>query len=186
MHLLPSRPNVARCMNWMKRHLPAWGQAFVAMAWISAAAMAQDGTPDIRRLDWASGRPVLRIAPVPSAQSYDVYATPDLGQAFNLLRGGMQAFQWTGSNAWSGENGFFRVRAQVLSPAAITAANLLNRLGYGPTPDELEEVRRSGVDAWINQQLSPEAIVEDLDAPTPLAAGLVPPRAPSRHDRCAW
>lgn len=143
----------------------------MGMAMAAMAVVAQDVTPDIQRLDWTSGRPLLSIVPVASAQAYNVYATPDLGQAFNLLPGGMTGFQWKGSNVWAGESGFFRVRTQVLSAEAITAANLLNRVGYGPTPDDLGEVRRIGVDAWINRQLSPETIPEDLDVPTPFAAG---------------
>ncbi|MFM8421602.1 MAG: DUF1800 family protein, partial [Verrucomicrobiota bacterium] len=149
----------------------ACGRALVGMAMGAMAVVAQDVSPDIQRLGWSSGRPVLSLTPVPSAQSYEVDATPDLGQAFTLLRGRMSGFQWTGSNAWPGESGFFRVRAQVLPAEAITAANLLNRVGYGPTPDDLEEVRRVGVDAWIHRQLSPETIPEDLDVPAPFAAG---------------
>jgi uncharacterized protein (DUF1800 family) len=34
----------------------------------------------------------------------------------------------------------------------------LNRLGYGPTPGEIEHVKQIGLDTWIDQQLHPETI----------------------------
>ncbi|HEY3119300.1 MAG TPA: DUF1800 domain-containing protein [Vicinamibacteria bacterium] len=44
--------------------------------------------------------------------------------------------------------------------AAIVHA--LNRLGYGPGPDEVERVRGIGLDRWIDQQLHPEKIDDRL------------------------
>ncbi|TPW18976.1 MAG: hypothetical protein FD126_3148, partial [Elusimicrobia bacterium] len=38
------------------------------------------------------------------------------------------------------------------------ALHVLNRLGYGPRPGEVERVERQGADAWIARQLSPETI----------------------------
>jgi uncharacterized protein (DUF1800 family) len=41
----------------------------------------------------------------------------------------------------------------------------LNRLGYGPTPGEVERIKQIGLETWINQQLDPEAIDDSaLDA----------------------
>jgi uncharacterized protein (DUF1800 family) len=34
----------------------------------------------------------------------------------------------------------------------------LNRLGYGPTPGEVDHIKQIGLETWINQQLHPEAI----------------------------
>jgi uncharacterized protein (DUF1800 family) len=46
---------------------------------------------------------------------------------------------------------------------AITHA--LNRLAFGPTPEQVEEVKRVGLAAWIDRQLHPERIKDDdLDA----------------------
>ena len=36
--------------------------------------------------------------------------------------------------------------------------HVLNRLGYGPRPGDVDAVRRMGVDAWIDRQLHPERI----------------------------
>lgn len=135
------------------------------------ALQAQDAFPNIRRLQWVSGRPVIDFAPVASAQSYDVYGTTDMVREFELLGGALKGFQWAATDPWMNERGLFQVRAHLLSTEAITAANLLNRAAYGPTPDELAEVRRLGVTAWINRQLSPETITENLDDPTPFSPG---------------
>jgi uncharacterized protein (DUF1800 family) len=52
------------------------------------------------------------------------------------------------------------------APAATRASaddtarivHVLNRLGYGPRPGDVESVRRIGIDAWISRQLHPESI----------------------------
>jgi uncharacterized protein (DUF1800 family) len=41
------------------------------------------------------------------------------------------------------------------------AVHALNRLTFGPRPGDVEQVRRLGVEKWINQQLYPEQIVEN-------------------------
>jgi hypothetical protein len=40
---------------------------------------------------------------------------------------------------------------------------LLHRLGYGPTPDELDQLSQIGAAAYIQEQLAPETIQEDLE-----------------------
>jgi hypothetical protein len=37
-------------------------------------------------------------------------------------------------------------------------AHVLNRLAFGPRPDDVAAVRRIGVHAWIDQQLHPERV----------------------------
>jgi uncharacterized protein (DUF1800 family) len=46
--------------------------------------------------------------------------------------------------------------------------HVLNRLGYGPRPGDVEVVRRLGVSAWIDRQLRPEPIA-DAELTTRLA-----------------
>lgn len=41
------------------------------------------------------------------------------------------------------------------------AVHVLNRCAYGPRPGDLDELRRLGVDGWIDRQLAPEGI-DDL------------------------
>jgi hypothetical protein len=44
--------------------------------------------------------------------------------------------------------------------------HVLNRIGFGPRPGDVQQVRLMGVDKWIDQQLHPERIAENpaLDA----------------------
>jgi uncharacterized protein (DUF1800 family) len=39
--------------------------------------------------------------------------------------------------------------------------HVLNRLTYGPRPADIEQIRRTGVEKWIDQQLHPERIPEN-------------------------
>jgi uncharacterized protein (DUF1800 family) len=57
------------------------------------------------------------------------------------------------------------------SSAAETAAivHVLNRLGYGPRPGDVEAVRRMGIDAWVQRQLHPDR-VDDTRAEARVAA----------------
>jgi uncharacterized protein (DUF1800 family) len=155
-------------MNPLSRWAPssAWFAGLLLLA-NNALNAATDPTPDVANIQINTGRPVLRFNPVPAAVSYSVYGGSDLAQPLSLLPGSLLDFQWTGNNPATADVGFYRVQAQTLSPAALTAANLLQRIAYGPTPDDLDEITRIGVDAYIEQQLNPESIAEDLDTPQP-------------------
>ena len=45
-------------------------------------------------------------------------------------------------------------------PLERQAVHVLNRLTFGPRPGDLEQIRRLGVEKWIDQQLHPEQIAE--------------------------
>lgn len=47
--------------------------------------------------------------------------------------------------------------------------HVLNRLGYGPRPTDVEAVRRMGIDAWVRRQLDPRRI-DDSGADARVAA----------------
>ena len=50
------------------------------------------------------------------------------------------------------------------APAPATEASIvhvLNRIGYGPRPGDVERVRRIGIDAYIDEQLRPERIPDE-------------------------
>jgi uncharacterized protein (DUF1800 family) len=49
----------------------------------------------------------------------------------------------------------FAAHAQT-APSDAQIVHLLNRIGYGPAPGDIEAVRTMGVDAYIEQQLHPE------------------------------
>jgi uncharacterized protein (DUF1800 family) len=45
-------------------------------------------------------------------------------------------------------------------PPDRQVVHVLNRLTFGPRPGDVEQVRRIGIDAWIDQQLHPERLAE--------------------------
>ena len=53
-------------------------------------------------------------------------------------------------------NQFFALTVAQMSSNALLTANLLNRLAYGPTPDELARVTALGPQAYLDEQLEPE------------------------------
>jgi uncharacterized protein (DUF1800 family) len=58
---------------------------------------------------------------------------------------------------------FYSIRQEQMSADAVATANLLNRIAYGPTPDELERLAVIGPEAYINEQLAPETIPSSID-----------------------
>jgi uncharacterized protein (DUF1800 family) len=58
---------------------------------------------------------------------------------------------------------FYRIQVTPISEESLAGATVLNRIAYGPTPDELERIKAIGVQAYIDEQLAPERIQEDLD-----------------------
>lgn len=59
---------------------------------------------------------------------------------------------------------FFMLHRAQMSSDALLTANALNRLSYGPTPDELERVRSIGPQAFIDEQLAFEGFSTLPDA----------------------
>ncbi|HXJ55121.1 MAG TPA: DUF1800 family protein [Verrucomicrobiae bacterium] len=65
-------------------------------------------------------------------------------------------YSWGTSNTQP--NLFFRLTQAQLSSNELLSANVLNRLAYGPTPDELARVQLIGPQAYIDEQLAMESI----------------------------
>ncbi|MBL9176046.1 MAG: DUF1800 family protein [Verrucomicrobiales bacterium] len=117
--------------------------------------------PRVAAMALAAGEARFSIHPSPATDEYRVLGAPDIGAAFTEVSGIWDGFDWTGAAA--GDRGFFRVEAVPLSDRDLLTATVLNRLAYGPTPDDLARVRGAGPEAYIAEQLSPEAIPTDLD-----------------------
>src|SRR5881394_1902218 len=87
----------------------------------------------------------------------------------NVVTTSIQAlYEWRRTNNTT-PNGFYRVEVVPMdtsgSPAttnSLLTGTVLNRLAYGPTPDELERVRAIGADNYVQEQLAPELISENL------------------------
>jgi uncharacterized protein (DUF1800 family) len=109
-----------------------------------------------------NGQPRL-VFPYPGAQAYEIFSasnpagpyTPDttsgrfLGPTFII------------TNPTPGR--FFQVGAVPMNSNDLLMATVLNRLTYGPTPDEIDRIRSIGADAYIAEQLAGELIPDTTD-----------------------
>jgi uncharacterized protein (DUF1800 family) len=128
-----------------------------------ATLHAQNSAPSPEiQIAVTNGVAAIEFPILPAIEQFKVLSSSSVGGAFQLdTTGESHGFTWTNS-AESGSK-FFQVQVNPLSSNALLNATLLNRLGYGPTPDDLERVSTIGPEAYINEQLAPESIVENLD-----------------------
>ncbi len=112
-----------------------------------------------------NGQKLIQFTPYPAADQYNLLLTPAIGQTFARdTNGSLSGFQWRGTN--SSLSGFYQLEVVPMSSNALLTATLLNRLAYGATPDELERVSAIGPQAFIDEQLAPELIQENLSFET--------------------
>ena len=134
----------------------------MALGWPRLVAQ----TPDIVSLTWTNGRPSLEFRLVPSVSDYRVRGTGTLGTPASTVAGKQSGTFWTAEAAADGDSHFYRLEAVPLAAETVRASTLLNRIAYGPTPDDLDRLATLGTDAYIEEQLAPEKILENLDEPT--------------------
>lgn len=145
----------------------------LALAVAPTGLRAADPGPAIG-LSLATGVPRLTLPPLVANDRYEVEWAAALGLGFSLDQAGqIVGYDWVGPAAPG--NRFYRVRLTPLSNDAVLASTVLNRLAYGPTPDDLERVLTGpnavGPEAYIAEQLAPEAITEQLDIDRPQPEG---------------
>lgn len=125
----------------------------------------------------------LNFEPVPSVQSYTFFSGTNPGALTvntnffqapyitgfitNLVSGTNQiitnvAYEWRLTNV-TAPSGFYRVGSTPMNPNSLLSSTVLNRLAYGPTPDELDRVNAIGPDAYIAEQLNMNGVVDTLD-----------------------
>lgn len=116
----------------------------------------------------AQGQPVVNFDPIAAAMEYQIDYAPDLNQPFSKRTdGAFGVFAWSTPQPVATELGFYRLSARLIPPDKIAGFNLLNRIAYGPTPDDLERVNSIGPDAYIAEQLAAESLADDTDTPVP-------------------
>ena len=118
--------------------------------------------PSFMRSTLTNGQQRLRWTPYPAAQEYRLLrsSTPN-GPFAADSSGAFSGNTWLGP--LSSPAGFYRLQAVAMNTNALWVASVLNRLAYGPTPDDLERVTASGPAAYVAEQLAPEAIQETLN-----------------------
>jgi uncharacterized protein (DUF1800 family) len=136
-------------------------------------ALAQSDAPPALNLTVSNQTKVLRWSPYPHAQAYQLLSASNLTQGFAPDASGTTApFSWATTNARQQQ--FYQLGITPLGSNALLSAQALNRLAYGPTPDELERIAAIGPDAWIEEQLAPENLTDNLDAYSLVTTNAVP------------
>ncbi len=163
------------------------GLAAIFLA-LTLTALAQSDSPlppVITDVGVSNGSTRLKFTLYPGAQSYNLLSatnptlpfvpdpnfvvTPYTHTNFstnivnntNLVATNIQTFwEWRRTNPASPS--FYQVQSSPLSSNALLAATVLNRLTYGPTPDEITTITNIGPDAYIANQLAPWNLAEDV------------------------
>lgn len=132
------------------------GAAFLATGWVFAAETA--GTI---QLDLTNGTKHIALPKVSGVDEFKVLRSTNLTEGFKEVAPGvLSGYNW--QQPGQGGLEFFKLEMTPKSPQAVQSVNLLNRIAYGPTPDELERLTQIGPDAYIREQLTPELIEENL------------------------
>ena len=119
----------------------------------------------------------VRLAfPYPAAQQYQIFSAGEVSAPFvsDPNTGALLGPTFTVTNG--GPSRFYKVSATSMGSNDLLIATVLNRLAYGPTPDDLDHIRAIGPQAYIDEQMASEAITDTLD--TDLQITNLPPAAP--------
>jgi len=134
--------------------------ALCLCAAFQSAALCGD-PPALGSITATNGQKVINWTPYPAAFQYKIFRANDLSQPFiEDTSGSVAGFNW--ASPLTDPLGFYQLRVTPMDTNSLLTANVLNRLAYGPTPDELERVRAIGPDNYIQEQLAPELITENL------------------------
>jgi uncharacterized protein (DUF1800 family) len=161
--------------------------AFIGLV-AQLSALGTDAPPPvITNLVVSGSQQGLRFPLYPGAQAYTILSgtnlsfplTPDpyFFQAPYIVsantNGTNYSYEWRRTNNGS-PSGFYRVQVTPLNSNAVLTATVLNRLAYGPTPDEVERVTAMGPQAFIDEQLNMDGLPETIDTYTVQATNGVP------------
>lgn len=139
------------------------------LSWVGGLCLLAGGLfpPSVLATDTAAqliltnGAAKLELPALPATDAYRIWSTPDLNAGFGVNSGGaLSGFSWSGPAGLG--NQFFLVENVVVESNRLAVANLLNRIAYGPTPDELPRALALGPAGYIEEQLAPELISEAL------------------------
>ena len=124
-----------------------------------------------------NGVKTLRWPLVPGLDTLELRTGQSLNTTLSPVGSGFisktpSGYVYSPSNQFSSQ--FFTLRLGQMSEDALRTANLLNRIAYGPTPDDLERLAAIGPDAYINEQLAPETISGGIDSYSSVTTNGVP------------
>ena len=126
-----------------------------------------------------NGQKRVSWTPYPAAQEFKLLSTTNLSVPFSEdVSGNIDGYDWTGP--FDGLASFYRLQVTPLSSNALLSATVLNRLTYGPSPDDVERINSVGPQAFIDEQLNWDQIAENLDTTPPIVnTPITPPTQPA-------
>ena len=155
---------------------------------------SENPAPVIDQMVVTGAQKSLRVTPAPGVQSYQFYSAPSVtgpfsvntnfiltpyitGYSTNYTTNGPvpitnYAYEWRNTN-FTGNSGFFTMSATPLSSNTVALATVLNRLAYGPTPDDLAAYANNP-QAYIDEQLNMNGVPETLDTYTVEITNAIP------------
>ncbi len=151
--------------------------AFAALTLSLLPISAADAPPPVMKsVTVSNSTKTVTFTPAPATEQYTVRSSTDIAAPFTNDGSGVlngTTFKVTNTEPTK----FYSVGATSLSSNDLLSVNLLNRIAYGPTPDELVRVKTMGPQAFINEQLAPEIITEPTEVYTSQTTNGVPPPA---------
>ena len=135
---------------------------FCTIVFSPAALFAFDPVPpQITSLSRSNAQQTVTWAPYPAAQQYNLLTSGNVVGPYTNAPGVISGNSWRGTN--NSPYQFYRLGVTPMSSNDLLSANILNRIAYGPTPDDLERLAAIGPQAYINEQLAPDTIVDNFD-----------------------
>ena len=119
--------------------------------------------PVLKSVTVSNNVKTVTFTPAPAIDLYTVKSSANVGVPFTNDGSGVLSgttFRTTNTQAAK----FFSLTATPMSSNDLLTVNLLNRIAYGPTPDELARVKSIGPQAYITEQLAPELLSETIDS----------------------
>ncbi len=153
--------------------------AFVlaAFSFVRSSAIADISAPAITSFTHTGQTNSFVLPPYPAAQTYTIHGgtnvnslAPDnsffLAARTNFSTNGSVVltnviYEWRTTNAAS-PSAFYQAQITPMSSNALLSAIVLNRLAYGPTPNDLAWTATNGPDAYISNQAAPWNLTENV------------------------
>jgi len=134
---------------------------FLSVSWFINAFAGDPPPPAISNIASTNGQNLITWTPYPAAFQYKLFRADDLSVPFvEDTSGSVAGFSW--ASPLTAPLGFYRLQVTPMDTNALLVSTVLNRLAYGPTPDELERVTAMGPQAYIDEQMQPELINDPL------------------------
>jgi uncharacterized protein (DUF1800 family) len=130
-----------------------------------------------------NGEPRLAF-PYPAAQQYNVFSASSVTNPLlpDTTSGKFLGPTWIVTNG--GPMRFYKITATTMSSNDVFTATVLNRLTYGPTPDDIDHIHAVGPQQFINEQMAGELIADSLNIDPPITN--TPPATPPPNPLTNW